>query len=116
MRRYVLSLSTEELDLCERVSVALLVPADPLATTELPLPHCQSLTRLRLPQLILPYLELDIKYFDLGMEERDRTDDRVTVESAEAIKKYNVGIKVRLALCSAYRQLPARSMVWSALV
>lgn len=75
-----------------------------------------QLTRLRLPQLILPYLELDIKYFDLGMEERDRTDDRVTVESAEAIKKYNVGIKVRLALCSAYRQLPARSMVWSALV
>ena len=46
--------------------------------------------------MILPYLELDIKYFDLGMEERDRTDDRVTVESAEAIKKYNVGIKVRL--------------------
>jgi len=44
-------------------------------------------------KLILPYLELDIKYFDLGMENRDKTDDKVTVECAEAIKKYNVGIK-----------------------
>ena len=44
-------------------------------------------------KLITPYLEIDIKYFDLGMENRDKTDDRVTVESAEAIKKYNVGIK-----------------------
>jgi len=44
-------------------------------------------------KLILPYLNLDIKYFDLGIENRDKTDDNVTVESAEAIKKYNVGIK-----------------------
>jgi len=44
-------------------------------------------------KLILPYLDLDIKYFDLGMEYRDATDDRVTVEAAEAIKTYNVGIK-----------------------
>lgn len=44
-------------------------------------------------KLILPYLEIDIKYYDLGMENRDKTEDRVTVESAEAIKKYNVGIK-----------------------
>ncbi|MBY0515314.1 MAG: isocitrate dehydrogenase (NADP(+)) [Bacteriovoracaceae bacterium] len=44
-------------------------------------------------KLILPYMDLDIKYFDLGMENRDKTDDKVTVESAEAIKKYNVGIK-----------------------
>jgi isocitrate dehydrogenase len=44
-------------------------------------------------KLIVPYLDIDIKYFDLGMENRDATDDRVTVESAEAIKKYNVGIK-----------------------
>lgn len=44
-------------------------------------------------KLILPYLDIDIKYFDLGMENRDKTDDRVTIESAEAIKKYNVGIK-----------------------
>lgn len=44
-------------------------------------------------KLILPYLELDIKYFDLGMESRDKTDDKITVEAAEAIKKYNVGIK-----------------------
>ncbi|MBL7893372.1 MAG: isocitrate dehydrogenase (NADP(+)) [Bacteroidia bacterium] len=44
-------------------------------------------------KLILPYLDLDIKYYDLGVEYRDKTDDKVTVESAEAIKKYNVGIK-----------------------
>lgn len=44
-------------------------------------------------KLILPYLDLDIKYYDLGMENRDATDDKVTVEAAEAIKKYNVGIK-----------------------
>jgi isocitrate dehydrogenase len=44
-------------------------------------------------QLILPYLELDLKYFDLGIERRDATDDRVTVEAAEAIKRYGVGVK-----------------------
>ena len=44
-------------------------------------------------KLILPYLDVDIKYFDLGMEHRDQTNDQVTVDAAEAIKKYNVGIK-----------------------
>ena len=44
-------------------------------------------------KLILPYLELDIKYYDLGMEYRDETNDQVTVDAAEAIKKYGVGIK-----------------------
>ncbi|KAL6304762.1 isocitrate dehydrogenase NADP-dependent [Sparassis latifolia] len=44
-------------------------------------------------ELILPYLQLDIKYFDLGLEHRDATNDQVTVESAEAILRYNVGIK-----------------------
>ena len=44
-------------------------------------------------KLILPYVELDIKYFDLGMENRDATEDRVTVESAEATLKYNVAVK-----------------------
>lgn len=44
-------------------------------------------------KLILPYLELDIKYFDLGMEHRDATNDQVTIDAAEAIKQYNVGIK-----------------------
>ncbi|MBP6611342.1 MAG: NADP-dependent isocitrate dehydrogenase, partial [Paludibacter sp.] len=44
-------------------------------------------------QLILPYLDLDIKYFDLGMENRDATNDEVTIEAANAINKYNVGIK-----------------------
>ncbi len=44
-------------------------------------------------KLILPYLDLDIKYFDLGMENRDATDDKVTVEAAEATLKYNVAVK-----------------------
>jgi isocitrate dehydrogenase len=44
-------------------------------------------------KLIHPYLDLDIKYFDLGMEHRDATNDQVTLDAAEACKKYNVGIK-----------------------
>ena len=44
-------------------------------------------------KLILPYLDIDIKYYDLGMEYRDKTDDQVTIDAAEAIKKYSVGIK-----------------------
>src|SRR5665811_1502730 len=44
-------------------------------------------------QLILPYLDLDIKYYDLSIENRDLTDDQVTIDAANAINKYNVGIK-----------------------
>src|SRR3546814_18809351 len=44
-------------------------------------------------RLILPYLDIDLHYYDLGIEERDRTDDKVTVEAANAIKKHGVGIK-----------------------
>ena len=44
-------------------------------------------------QLILPYLDLDIKYYDLSIESRDATDDQITIDAAEAIKKYNVGVK-----------------------
>ncbi len=44
-------------------------------------------------KLIFPYLDLEIKYFDLGMEHRDDTDDQVTIDAANAIKEYKVGIK-----------------------
>jgi isocitrate dehydrogenase len=44
-------------------------------------------------KLITPYLDLDIKYFDLGMESRDKTDDQITIDSANAIKQYGVGVK-----------------------
>jgi isocitrate dehydrogenase len=44
-------------------------------------------------KLILPYLDIDLKYYDLGIEHRDATEDKVTVEAAEAIKKYGVGVK-----------------------
>lgn len=44
-------------------------------------------------ELILPYLNVDIKYYDLGLEYRDKTSDKVTFDAAEAVKKYNVGIK-----------------------
>jgi len=44
-------------------------------------------------KLILPYLDIDLKYYDLGVENRDATDDKVTVEAAQAIKQYGVGVK-----------------------
>ena len=44
-------------------------------------------------KLIFPYLDLDIRYYDLGIEKRDETDDQITIDSAKAIKKYGVGIK-----------------------
>ena len=44
-------------------------------------------------KLITPYLELDIKYYDLGVESRDKTSDQITIDSANAISKYGVGIK-----------------------
>jgi isocitrate dehydrogenase len=43
--------------------------------------------------LILPYLDVDLKYYDLGIEHRDATDDQVTVDAANAIKQYGVGVK-----------------------
>ena len=44
-------------------------------------------------KLILPYLDIDLKYYDLGIEERDRTNDQITVDAANAIKQYGVGVK-----------------------
>lgn len=44
-------------------------------------------------RLILPYLNIDLAYYDLGMEYRDETDDQVTIDAAEAIKKHGVGVK-----------------------
>ncbi|MGC6480415.1 MAG: NADP-dependent isocitrate dehydrogenase [Flavobacteriaceae bacterium] len=44
-------------------------------------------------QLILPYVDVELLYYDLGLEYRDETNDQVTIDAAEAIKKYNVGIK-----------------------
>ena len=44
-------------------------------------------------KLIHPYLDIDLKYYDLGMEHRDETDDQVTIDAAHAIQKYGVGVK-----------------------
>ena len=44
-------------------------------------------------RLILPYLDIDLKYSDLGIESRDQTDDQVTVDEAHAIAEYGVGVK-----------------------
>jgi len=44
-------------------------------------------------KLVLPYLDIDLKYYDLGIEHRDATDDQVTLDSAHAIKTYGVGVK-----------------------
>ena len=44
-------------------------------------------------KLILPYLDIDLKYFDLGIEHRDATNDQVTIDSANASKQYGVAVK-----------------------
>jgi isocitrate dehydrogenase len=44
-------------------------------------------------KFIFPYLDIDLKYYDLGLEYRDQTNDQVTIDAAEAIKKYSVGVK-----------------------
>src|ERR1700735_445791 len=44
-------------------------------------------------QLILPYLDIDLKYYDLSIQQRDATNDQVTVDAANAIKEYGVGVK-----------------------
>ena len=44
-------------------------------------------------KLIFPYLDIDLKYYDLSIQRRDETDDQITIEAAEAIKKYRVGVK-----------------------
>ncbi|WPZ33447.1 NADP-dependent isocitrate dehydrogenase [Thalassobaculum sp. OXR-137] len=44
-------------------------------------------------KLIFPYLDIDLKYYDLGVEARDKTDDQITIDSANAIKEYGVGVK-----------------------
>src|SRR5438045_6783261 len=54
-------------------------------------------------KLVLPYLDIELKYYDLGMEKRDATEDQITVEAAEAIKRYGVGVK-----CAGIKQDEAR--------
>ncbi|MBU0669437.1 MAG: NADP-dependent isocitrate dehydrogenase, partial [Alphaproteobacteria bacterium] len=44
-------------------------------------------------RLILPYLDIDLKYYDLSIEKRDETDDQITVDAANAIKEHGVGVK-----------------------
>ena len=44
-------------------------------------------------KLILPWLDIDLKYYDLGVQSRDKTNDQITIDAAEAIKKYRVGVK-----------------------
>src|SRR4051812_10908126 len=44
-------------------------------------------------KLILPYLDVQLEYYDLGVEKRDETDDQITIDAAEAIKRHGVGVK-----------------------
>ena len=44
-------------------------------------------------KLILPFVDVEIKYYDLGIKSRDNTNDQITIDAAEAVKKYGVGIK-----------------------
>ena len=56
-------------------------------------------------KLILPYLDLEIKYYDLGVKSRDDTSDQITIDSAKAIKKYGVGIKCATITPVSYTHL-----------
>ena len=55
-------------------------------------------------KLILPYLDVDIKYYDLSIINRDKTNDQITIDSANAIKKYQVGIKCATITADEARQ------------
>ena len=46
-------------------------------------------------KLILPYLEIDLKYFDLSVQKRDETNDQITIDAANAIKKFSIGLSVQ---------------------
>ena len=59
-------------------------------------------------KLILPYLDLGIEYYDLGMKSRDNTDDQITIDSANAIKKIGVGICLLYTSPSPRDNLPSR--------
>src|SRR3984893_10830209 len=67
-------------------------------------------------QLIVPYLDVDLKYYDLGIESRDATDDRITVEAAEAVKRYGVGVKCATITPDEARvaEVGLKEMYWSA--
>ena len=54
-------------------------------------------------ELLSPYIELNTAYYDLGLPKRDETDDQVTVQAAEAIKKYGVGVKCATITPNAQR-------------
>jgi len=56
-------------------------------------------------KLIHPYLDIDLKYYDLGMEYRDETDDQVTIDAANAIREYGVGAQI-------LRELGVRKMIY----
>ena len=60
--------------------------------------------------LILPFLDIDLKYYDLGLEYRDQTDDKVTFDSAEATIKYGVAVKVRQAFVRFLRM--RKLLIW----
>ncbi len=59
--------------------------------------------RLIKEKLILPYLDINIKYFDLSIENRDKTEDKITIEAAEAIKQHQVGVKCATITADAAR-------------
>ena len=54
-------------------------------------------------ELLSPFIELNTEYYDLGLPHRDQTDDQVTVQAAEAIKKYGVGVKCATITPNAQR-------------
>lgn len=64
-----------------------------LLSTRIYLNMCRVIWQQIKDKLIFPYVDVDLKYYDLSVTSRDQTDDQITIDAAEAIKKYNVGIK-----------------------
>ena len=65
-------------------------------------------------KLIRPYLDIDLKYYDLGIEKRDETEDQITIDCANAIKEYGVGVKcatITPAVSYTHLTLPTSDLV-----
>ncbi|KAF3336886.1 seed maturation protein PM41 [Carex littledalei] len=92
-RRLPLRIEHRRTNLYLRLAICLPPPCRLSTSAQTSKPRAHTLSREALASLIFPFLDLDIKYFDLGILHRDATDDNVTVESAEATLKYNVAIK-----------------------
>ena len=67
-------------------------------------------------KLIKPYLDVDLKYYDLGMESRDKSDDQITIDAAKAIKQYGVGVAHFTPTPYCLIAFAASTVIWSSVL